>query len=434
MSLRDFQIQGSEFLQGRDTAFLCDDAGLGKSATVLHAAGALGLSRVLCVGPAVAGVSWPIQIKTWSPSRTFVDLDTATTFGFDLPGFYFVSYDTLSQQSREGLVRALSTCVEWDLLIIDEGQYLKNFGARRTRAVYGDQGKSGGIADNVSRAWVLSGTLTPNHAGEAYTHLVSLFCHTLETIPAFKGRIPEQHEFEDYFCRVQDTVYGRVMQGSKNQNVLREALKPVLMRRLKSQVMPELPPMEWFTAPIIVTRPQDFDGVTWDAETAFKDDQSMGASVRRKLGIAKVPGCVSWIEDRIKAGEPKIIVFAHHTAVLDMLAVALGEYSPVLFDGRTSHADRAKVVHQFQNDPARQIFIGQAQAAGTAITLTAARTVFFVEFAGTPGNNYQAASRAHRMGQRDGVQVYFAMVPNSLDEKIAATAARRAREIAELFD
>lgn len=457
MQLRDFQTIGSSFLQDKAYRLLCDDAGLGKSAMVLDAADNLGLKRVLCVGPAVAGVSWPLQISQWSPSRTFVNLDLGENFGFDLPGFYFVSYDMLSQKKGRAIVAALASCKKWDALVLDEGQYLKSAGANRTKAIYGAKGEGTtspeGLARNAARIWVLSGTLTPNHAGEAYTHLRALFPDVLVSIPAFGGRVPEQHEFEDMFCDVRDTVYGRAITGSKNQKVLRAAIAPVLLRRRKINVMPELPPMEWLTAPL------DLDasvvreiyaagllaaGLPYDSAAEDLDDDQLAAFLaanetnlaaqRRSLGLAKVPACVRWVKERLTAGEPKVIVFAHHRAVIEGLMAGLLNHSPVQLHGGTGTTERAQAVEQFQKAPSCRVFIGQIVAAGTAITLTAAKTVFFAEYAGTPGVNYQAASRAHRMGQRDGVQVYFGSVPNSLDEKIARTAARRAREISELFD
>jgi SWI/SNF-related matrix-associated actin-dependent regulator 1 of chromatin subfamily A len=448
--LRDFQDTGSVFLQRRKKALLCDDAGLGKSLEVLDAADALGLSRVLCIAPAVAGVSWPVQLRTWSPSRKFVNLDLGQQFGFDLPGFYFVSYDTLSLRKNAALITQLSRCRPWDAIVLDEGQYLKSPGANRTIAVYGDTGDTG-IATNAKRVWVLSGTLTPNHAGEAYTHLRRLLPGVIQAIPAFSGRVPEQHEFEDRYCKVRDTVYGRIMDGSKNQKELRKALSPHLLRRLKRDVLPELPPLDFLTAPIdldpafvqqIYADMLAREGLTGDFrfaldEVALTDIISSNpnlASQRRTLGLAKVPACARWIIDRLEAGEPKIVVFAHHREVLSDLFAKLMDYNPVLFHGGTPPAERDEVVNIFQTVPACRVFVGQLIAAGTCITLTAAKTVFLAEYAGTPGVNHQAASRCHRLGQRDGVQAYFGSVPGTLDERIASTAARRAREIAELFD
>ena len=457
--LRPFQSAASRFLQDQTTSarFLLDDAGLGKSASVLAAADALGLRRVLCVGPAVAGVSWPKEVRRWSPSRSYVDLDTASNFGFDLPGFYFVSYDTLSRRANAGLLDRLRAARGWDVIVLDEAQYLKNTAANRTQAVYGAE--CDGAADpdalvcNAHRVWVLSGTLTPNHAGEAYPHLRALLPATISGIPVFKGRVPERYEFENHFCNVRDTIYGRAIEGSKNQAELRAAMAPHFLRRRKKDVLPELPPLEFFTAPIKLdpaTVRANFAATAaaagFSADPALLTDDELAdlaaawdkdanlAVQRRSLGLAKVAPCAEWVRDRLAAGEPKVLLFAHHTAAIDGLRDALLDHNPVVYTGKTPPAERTAAVDRFQQDPECRVFVGNYHAAGTAVTLTAAKVVFFAEYSGTPGVNYQAACRAHRMGQRDGVQAYFGCVPNSLDERIARTAERRARDVAELFD
>lgn len=461
-TLRPFQNTAVTFLQEtKPAAFLLDDAGLGKSASVLKAADDAGLQRVLVIGPAVAGVSWPKEVRRWSHSRVYMDLDNASNFGFGLPGVYFVSYDTLSRATNNTLRAALCSCAPWDVIVLDEAQYLKNPASNRTRAVYGvpPTGKSSwadpaAIVRNTGRVWVLSGTITPNHAGEVYTHVRGLIPHALASAPAFKGRIPEQWEFENHFCNVRDTNFGRVIEGSKNQAELRAVLAPYFLRRRKKDVLPELPPLEFFTAPVkldravlrtLITAEAANSGMTYDDVASLGDDDLLAffaqgegdanlAGRRRHLGLSKVPACAAWIVDRLEAGEPKMLVFANHTLVIEELNNALLDYDPVVYTGKTSPADRTARVDRFQSDPRCRVFIGNYHAAGTAITLTAANVSFFAEFSGTPGVNYQAASRAHRMGQLDGVQAYFACVANSLDERIARTAERRAREIAELFD
>lgn len=437
MPLRAFQEIGREFLRKRVFALLLDDPGLGKSLQALSAIGDLGLKRVLCVGSASSAISWKIEIDKWSPGLTFVNLDLGNTFGFDLPGFYFVSYDMLSLTTNRDLRTALRECALWDLLLLDEAQNLKNPGANRVRAIYGDFDKPAlgpSISANAMHVWVLSGSLCPNHAGEVYTHLRALFPDVLLNLGT-----PNQQTFEDKFCKVRDTRFGRVMTGSRNMRVLRDAVQPISLRRKKLDVLPDLKPMEFFTAPIdlvssmTVLPLSDFNIACNAIEDPFVAE-SVKDIRRRELGVLKAPGCVCWCVDRLEAGEPKLIVFAWHREVLQTLYDGLLDYDPVMFHGETPNAERSEAVKRFQQDPKTRVFVGQVKAAGTAITLTAARTVFFAEYTSTPGDNYQAASRAHRIGQPNAVQVYFGTVPGSLDERIASAATRKAREIAEIFD
>ncbi len=88
----------------------------------------------------------------------------------------------------------------------------------------------------------------------------------------------------------------------------------------------------------------------------------------------------------------------------------------------------------FQNDPDTRIFIGNIKAAGTAITLTASDRVYFVEQEWVPGDNTQAAQRCHRIGQTKSVNAIFVTISGSLDEKIGAILARKAKDIHAVFD
>jgi SWI/SNF-related matrix-associated actin-dependent regulator 1 of chromatin subfamily A len=132
------------------------------------------------------------------------------------------------------------------------------------------------------------------------------------------------------------------------------------------------------------------------------------------------------------ASTHKLLIFAWHHAVIDLLYRGLTEFYPVVVTGETSPKARAEAVARFQDHAGTRIFVGQILAAGTAITLTAASEVAIVEPSWVPGENYQAICRAHRLGQRDSVLASFLYLPNTLDERIMAVFRRKAGEIAEL--
>jgi SWI/SNF-related matrix-associated actin-dependent regulator 1 of chromatin subfamily A len=114
-------------------------------------------------------------------------------------------------------------------------------------------------------------------------------------------------------------------------------------------------------------------------------------------------------------------VFAHHKEVVAKLAEALAEYNPVMITGDTPVASRQDVVDKFQTDDRCRVFIGNIQAAGVGLTLTASSTVIFAELDWVPGNITQAEDRCHRIGQRDSVNVYHCVVDGSFDQHLAQT-------------
>ena len=421
--LHPYQQDGARFLVSHPFGMLGDDPGLGKSAQAITAAIDANISEALVLCPAIARVSWEKEILKWDPACRI----RWRVCSYDSVGL--AANATFRKELRERIATARNGA-----LILDEAHYLKSPGANRTKAVYG----KGGLAEHATHVWAMSGTFAPNHAGELYPHL--------RFRGLFKGT---KVEFEDQFCKVRETQFGRQIVGSKNLDELRTLLAPVFLKRRKSDVLTQLPPLQFVEEPVEVDlkgAPQELTDLLnlGSAAMSATDDEFIAAlagqathlaTARRLLGLAKVEPAAQWAEGLLASGVRKLVLFAHHKEVIDRLAERLVEWCPVTLTGATPHAERTKAVDRFQ-DPASgvRVFIGQLQAAGTAITLTSASDVGIVEASWTPSDNYQAACRCHRIGQRDGVLARFLHVPGTLDARIARAYRRKAEEIAELFE
>jgi SNF2 family DNA or RNA helicase len=112
------------------------------------------------------------------------------------------------------------------------------------------------------------------------------------------------------------------------------------------------------------------------------------------------------------------VVFAVHKTTVDALMEEFKDMA-VKIDGSCSAAKRDSAVKEFQNNPEIKLFVGNIQAAGTGLTLTAASAVAFLELPWTPGELSQAADRCHRIGQKNTVNVYYLLAAGSIEEKIA---------------
>jgi SWI/SNF-related matrix-associated actin-dependent regulator 1 of chromatin subfamily A len=156
------------------------------------------------------------------------------------------------------------------------------------------------------------------------------------------------------------------------------------------------------------------------------------ATLRRVTGLAKAPLVAEWVKDWLEAGGSKIVIFAHHRDVIKHLQDALEDVAVVL-TGDMGVWPRQAAVDAFQTDPVAKVFIGQIQAAGTGITLTAASDVLFAESSWVPAENSQAAMRVHRIGQKNACLVRFATLAGSIDERIQAVVSRKMFDIAQLF-
>lgn len=424
-------------------SYLAFDMGLGKSAVALKVAKKRNVSRLLILCNAIGRLSWVKECKRWWPEMPVLvvtkpaDLMVHRTENIIL----IVAYSSLSMSKSGGFdyVAALQQWRSFDMTVLDEAHALKNPGAIRTKAVLVTLRKMLGFC------LPMSGTPVPNHPGELFPILRTLFP---ETVKNGAGIPMKQYEFENIYCEVSSRRFNgrdvRVIEGGKNLDVLKAKLKPYMIRLTKKQALPQLPDMAFDTYPVDAPNAPDW-GLYW---RRMSDDELEAAMLRgggdehlmkqrRLLGEAKVPGAVEAVSDMLDNCKRKVLVFAHHHSVIDGLVKGLAGYGLVKLDGRDGATQRQHSIEAFLTNPGIRVLVGQIQAAGTSITLVGpgmeVSDVFFVEADFSPGNNVQAASRIHRIGQKDAVQVWFLTAAGTYDERIEEILARKAADFQKLF-
>ena len=449
-----YQFDGIFWLSRLRRALLLDDAGLGKSMQLILAATSAGAQRLLVTCQAIGRVSWAKELATWDvgarPIHLYPQDGTAIPTG---PVAVVVAMSTLSDKSKAAqLKRALNRTGGIDTAFLDEAQDLKNPDSSRTKAVYGGRLDLSGssILQGVGRIYVSSASLTPLNVSELFPHLKALFPDVLQNL--FHGRLPNKTQFRDRFCDLEHTGFGFRIVGNNAHSVpaLRAALRPFILRRRKADVLPQLPPILSDILPLETDRdvlaaaralfdsdPDLLDDDTFLGQLARAWDADEHASRRRYLGGVKAKALAPWLAARLTADpELKVLVFAHHTDTMNALARQLEKdgFAYRMIRGATTYDQRVANVDAFQTDPAVRVFIGQNRAANTSITLSAATLVVLAEPDPSPEQNYQAISRAHRLGQTSTVWAYFAHVAaNPIDRRAASILRRRAMDTADLF-
>ena len=106
----------------------------------------------------------------------------------------------------------------------------------------------------------------------------------------------------------------------------------------------------------------------------------------------------------------------------------------VKIDGSVSSEKRQTAVDAFQNDPNVRLFIGNIQAAGVGITLTAASNVVFLELGWNPAIHEQAEDRCHRIGQEDSVNVWYMLAEKTIDASIAGMLENKREVIDQITE
>lgn len=450
-----FQLIGADFLAARTQAFLADDMGLGKSVQAIRGADIVGAQDILVICPSSVRANWERMFEKFSP----MDRPCAPIFTGKDPmpssGVVVISYDLTTTRAHE-LKRP------WDLLIIDEAHYLKERGAKRTKAVYGRSSTLPGIAAQAKHVWRLSGTPAPNNASELYTHLKSA---GLTTEPYW--------DFVFRFCSGFNSDYGFTIKGHKNVDELRRILAPFLLRRTKEEVLKDLPPIRF--EEVTVERGEvELDPTFYTemkaagGEAAFLDEikvanqtlrqaletisngpasienrlkalESMAPSLsalRRYIGMAKLPTACDIIKEELESGQlQKIVLFAVHRDVVEGARQRFSAFQPVTLYGGTPADKRQRNIEKFMKDPKCRVFIGNIIAAGTGVDglQKASADVAFLEQSWVPAENSQAAMRVHRIGQDNPVRVRIFSLRNSVDQQIQDALIRKMRELAKIF-
>lgn len=454
-----YQIEGAKYVAAKPHALLADEMGLGKSCQAVLASDLVGAGSILVVCPAAVRINWSREFERFSP----MDRDCAVIVtGKDAPvhpGVTIVSYDLVA--SNEKLRQRLKS-LKWDVLVLDEAHFLKERSAKRTKAIYGHNIKVLGISASASHVWRLSGTPAPNNASELYTHLKSAGLYD-------RG----YWDFVFEFCSGFDTNYGFQITGIKNVEKLKALLGQFMLRRKKEEVMSQLPPITY--QHVVVERTQvqldpyfyenwrpigvkaflaemeDKDrtlkaaiSTVRSSSHGYKADDVIGvlealststSTLRRYIGLAKLPRCLEILQEELESKQvDKIVLFAIHKDVIESTRLALRKYGAVTLYGGTPAEKRQANIDRFQKDPKCRVFIGNIQAAGTGITLTAAHEVAFLESDWVPANNAQAAMRCHRIGQTKPVRVRMFSCAGSVDEDVMKTLINKTRELSKVFD
>jgi SWI/SNF-related matrix-associated actin-dependent regulator 1 of chromatin subfamily A len=422
-----YQKAGVAYAMTRKHVLIGDEMGLGKTIQGVGISNAdPTIRKVLIICPATPKINWRREWMKWDVKGLSVGvMDAKST---ELPDTDVVILNFDIAKKFQDLLRTRT----YDLMIIDECHKVKNPDAQRTVAVFGrkagkkKKNKETGVMEpqpaipviEAHRNAYLTGTPIPNRPIELFPMLERLD-------PEDLGR--SFFAYAKRYCNATQTQYGWDFSGASNLDELQEKLRSKFMvRRLKVDVLKDLPPKR---RQVILVEPDDRgrnliakEKAAWAAMTSGKvqmEEQSVDlasmSSVRKEVAVYKVPFVIDHVNDLLEAGIEKIVVMAHHKDVVDALMKEYGK-AAVKIDGRvTKIEDRQAAVDRFQDDPECKIFIGSIQAAGVAITLTAAAHAVFAELDWVPGNMHQAEDRIHRIGQSKHCLIQYILLDDSLD-------------------
>jgi SWI/SNF-related matrix-associated actin-dependent regulator of chromatin subfamily A-like protein 1 len=424
--LRRFQSIGVSFFDLKNgNALCCDDQGLGKTIeTVAYLQLRKELRPVLLVVPAVAKINWQREAQKWMSPVPKVQILSGET-PYKISGeIIIINYDILTYWVKPLIKFGLK------IMIADEAQNIKNSSTKRTKAFKQ-------IKKTIPKLLGLTGTPIENHPSEIY-NIVNLIDPTL---------FPTFWDFAWEFCDPKNNGFGWQFNGATNIPKLHKILtESIMIRRLKKDVLPELPDKIISVVPIELTNQKEYDLAEQDfikfvhntkgavaAERASNAQALAEIEGLKQIAIhGKLKGIIQWITDFLETGK-KLVIGTTHTFVIDAIIKEFPDISLKL-DGSVTGNNRQKVVDQFQTDTVYKLFIANIKSGGVAITLTAAWDEIIIELGWNPKLLDQFSDRIHRIGQTHGVNIYYLLALGTIEEKIAKLLDEKRKVIDGVID
>jgi len=433
LALYPFQRKGVAWLASRQKALLADEMGLGKTVQALIS---IPDGRaVLIVCPAGAKGVWLREAKKWRPEFKVNVLSGRKSFRWPECGEILVTnYDILPANpnpkkskrdpwaelasGKKTTVQQKANAPEQCILIADEAHKLKNPKSKQTDNF---RYLSDGVRGNDGSVWILTATPLLNRPQELWS--------VLQAADLAREAFGSWNRFVEMF-EGRPGYWGGYDWG-KPKPEAGTALAKVMLRRLRTEVLPDLPVKRWEDISCELDRDtatecdlllEKLEENGWDLDDILDEGQKILfediSRIRSLLAHAKIPAMMDIVEEFEENEEP-LIVFSFHRAPIDELGKREG-WETITGDltGESGRVKRDRIVADFQAGKLKGI-AATIQAGGTAITLTRSAYELFVDLAWTPALNAQAEDRAVRIGQTRGVLIKRLIGNHALDRRVS---------------
>ncbi|MEI3046223.1 MAG: DEAD/DEAH box helicase [Romboutsia timonensis] len=410
-TLRDYQVSGFEFFKTlSDYQFggiLADEMGLGKTIQTIAFLLSNKDKKSIVITPTALIYNWKNELEKFAPTLKVGLLHAAKSErekildNIDNYDVILTTYTTYKNDIDK------YKNINFDYCIIDEAQNIKNPDAIITKAIKNV---------NAKVKFALTGTPIENNLMELW----SIFDFIMP------GYLYNKSKFKSIFVN-----------NDKNIIELKNLIKPFILRRTKKEVITELP--DKIEQKIIIDLEKEhkraYKGYVNLITRKIKENNQDNITVfsyltkLRQLCLSpelmvknyqgknsKLDVLINIIND---SSDEKILVFSQFTKVLEVIGKRLNEenISYSYLDGKTSAKDRVKLVEEF-NTNNNKVFLISLKAGGTGLNLTSANIVVHFDPWWNPAVEDQASDRAHRIGQKNVVNVIKLIAKGTAEERV----------------
>ncbi|XP_058889852.1 DNA annealing helicase and endonuclease ZRANB3 isoform X2 [Acipenser ruthenus] len=389
---------------------------------------------LLIVVPSSLKYPWIEEMEKWIPELNPDDInliDNKVDIGrISTSKVTVLGYGLLTSDAKT-LVDALHK-QKFQVIVVDESHYLKSRNAARSKILVP-------IVQKAARAILLTGTPALGRPEELFMQIDALY----------PRRFGTWIDFAKKYCNAHVRFFGQRRQwdsrGASNLDELHQRLSKIMIRRMKDQVLTQLPPKIRQRIPFDLPKEgakeatasfeeweklmRALDSGTTGTDNSFVEVMGLITRMYKQTAIAKAGAVKDYIKMMLENEKLKFLVFAHHLTMLQACTEAVIEAKVryIRIDGSVPSSERIHLVHQFQNDPDTRVAVLSIQAAGQGLTFTAATHVVFAELYWNPGHIKQAEDRAHRIGQCSSVHIHYLIAKGTFDTVMWGMLNRKAK-------
>jgi len=314
--------------------------------------------------------------------------------------------------------------INFNTIIADEIQFICNMTTIRTRAMFQ-------ICFTLEKSKKIFCSGTPYET------------KTLQFFPVLhilaKKMFPNEWAYKMRYCNPVKTFFGWNFEGLSNAEELHKKISTFMIRRLKKDVLKDLPPKIRSVIPmkIFAHDRKIYDEIDAELEKAILNKEKNALSkleaLKQASFNAKKNAMIQWIKDYLEFNDC-LVAFIWHQEACDLLKKEFEKVS-VSITGKTPSNKREDIKEEFQNNIKIKLFIGQIKSAGVGLTLTRSKAVAFLEFGTTAPGMIQAEDRVHRLTQKaDSVLAYYLVMENSIDEQQMEVLNKRNNDLKKVLD
>ena len=426
--LRDYQVEGYKFLNTlsdfRFGGILADEMGLGKTIQVVTFLLSKQNKKSIVIAPTALIYNWKNEIEKFAPTLkvglAYKDTKLRQNIVEEVNNYDVIltTYGTLKNDIEK------YEQISFDFCIIDEAQYIKNPISTNSKVVK---------KINAKVRFALTGTPIENNLLELW----SIFDFIMP------GYLYDKSKFQSIFIN-----------NHKNNSLLKSMVAPFMLRRTKKQVLKELPKKieqkifieltqehrKVYNAYIKVIKNKikelNLDKITVFSYLTKLRQLCLVPNLMVKNYNGKSTKLLVTLNILEQSKDKKVLIFSQFTKVLKEIGSELDKnnISYSYLDGSTKAQDRLKLVEEFNTTDKNKVFLISLKAGGTGLNLTSASIVIHFDPWWNPAVEDQASDRAHRIGQKESVNVIKLVTKGTIEEKVIELQESKKELINEILD